>query len=104
LTRSRRSSFSPLTAAVVDSRPSSAACRITLSRRNRALAILTVFFAMSHALNVLDEFEKIDQLMPIVAETEQIADRRNSPLKSRARNFDGSGRRFFGVSGKNFLC
>jgi len=32
----------------------------------------------------------IDQSMSIVAETEQIADPRNSPLKSRARFFDGS--------------
>ena len=33
--------------------------------------------------------------MSIVAETEQIADRRNSRLESRAQIFDGSARRFF---------
>ena len=43
---------------------------------------------------------KIDQSISIVCETEQIADRRNSPLNSRARISDGSGIRFFVVSGK----
>jgi hypothetical protein len=43
---------------------------------------------------------KIDQLMPIVAETEQIPNRRNSLLKSRAQISDGSGRRFFLVRRK----
>jgi hypothetical protein len=43
----------------------------------------------------------IDQSMPIVAETEQIAERRNSPLNSRAQISDGSGRRFFIVCRKN---
>jgi hypothetical protein len=38
---------------------------------------------------------KIDRSMPIVAETEQIAERRNSPLNSRARISDGPGIRFF---------
>jgi hypothetical protein len=46
---------------------------------------------------------KIDQPILIVFETEQIADRRNSPLNSRARISDGSGIRFFVVSGKIFL-
>jgi hypothetical protein len=32
---------------------------------------------------------KIDQSVPIVVETEQISDRQNSPLKSRAEVFDG---------------
>jgi hypothetical protein len=44
---------------------------------------------------------KIDQLIPIVAETEQIPNRRNSPLNSRAQISDGSGRRFFIASRKN---
>jgi hypothetical protein len=35
-------------------------------------------------------FRKIDQSMLIVSETEQIVDRKNFPLKSRARIFDGS--------------
>jgi hypothetical protein len=38
--------------------------------------------------------------MPIVSETEQIPPRPNFPLKSKARIFDGSGRRFFVVHGK----
>jgi len=38
---------------------------------------------------------KIDQSMPIVIETEQVADRRNPHLKSRAQISDGSARRFF---------
>ena len=46
---------------------------------------------------------EIDQPISIVFETEQIADRRNSPLNSRARISDGSGIRFFVVSGKIFL-
>jgi hypothetical protein len=46
---------------------------------------------------------KIDQPISIVFETEQIADRRNSPLNSRARISDGSGIRFFVVSGKIFF-
>jgi hypothetical protein len=46
---------------------------------------------------------KIDQPISIVFETEQIADRRNSPLNSRTRISDGSGIRFFVVSGKIFL-
>jgi hypothetical protein len=45
---------------------------------------------------------KIDQPISIVFELEQIADRRNSPLNSRARFSDGSGIRFFFVSGKIF--
>jgi hypothetical protein len=44
---------------------------------------------------------KIDQLMPIVAEIEQIPSRRNSRLKSRAQISDGSGRRLFIARGKN---
>jgi hypothetical protein len=46
---------------------------------------------------------KIDQPISIVFETEQIADRRNSPLNSSARISDGSGIRFFVVSGKIFV-
>jgi hypothetical protein len=42
-------------------------------------------------------FKKIDRLMPIVAETEQIADRRNLCLKSRARISDVSRKRRIGV-------
>ena len=41
------------------------------------------------------------RLMPIVVETEQIADRRNFPLNSRAQFSDGSARRFFVVRRKN---
>jgi hypothetical protein len=38
--------------------------------------------------------------MSIVAETEQIPNRRNSPLNSRAEISDGLARRFFVVAGK----
>ncbi len=47
---------------------------------------------------------KINQSIPIVAEIEQIADRRNLRLKSRARISDGSQRRFFVAHGKNLRC
>jgi hypothetical protein len=47
------------------------------------------------------EMSKIDRSMPIVAETQQILNRRNSPLNSRAEISDGSGRRFFVVRRKN---
>jgi hypothetical protein len=46
------------------------------------------------------QISEIDQLMPIVAETEQIPNRRNSPLNSRAQISDGPRRRFFIASGK----
>jgi hypothetical protein len=45
--------------------------------------------------------EGFDWSLSIVAETEQIADRRNSSLKSGARISDGSRRRFFVVRRKN---
>jgi hypothetical protein len=38
---------------------------------------------------------RIDRLMPVVLEIEQILDRENSCLKSRAQISDGSERRFF---------
>ena len=41
-----------------------------------------------------------DRSIPIVAETERISNRRNSPLNSRAPTSDRSGRRFFIVSKK----
>ena len=44
---------------------------------------------------------QIGQSIPIAAETKQIADRRNSFLKSIAQISDGSRRRFFVASGKN---
>lgn len=45
--------------------------------------------------------KEIGRSIPIVAETEQIADRRYSPLNSRAQISDGSARRFFVVCIKN---
>jgi hypothetical protein len=62
------------------------------------------FFASGSELGSLPGLTKIDRLMPIVAETEQIPNRPNFPLKSKAQIFDGSGRRFFVVRGKNLLC
>jgi hypothetical protein len=49
-------------------------------------------------------FKKIDRSSAIVAETEQIPNRENSPLNSRAQILDGSGSRFFVVRGENFIC
>jgi hypothetical protein len=43
---------------------------------------------------------QIGQSIPIVAETEQVADRRNSCLKSIAQISDGSRRRFFVAGAK----
>ncbi len=48
------------------------------------------------------EKRKIDQLMSIVAETEQIAYRQKSCLKSRAQFSDGLARRFF--VGRRKIC
>ena len=47
---------------------------------------------------------KLDRLMPIVTEIEQIADHRNSPLKSRARISDGLSARCLSVRQKIFLA
>jgi hypothetical protein len=47
---------------------------------------------------------KFDRSVPIVAETEQIPKRRNSPLNSRAQISDGSARRFFVVRENNSRC
>jgi hypothetical protein len=71
-------------------------------RRSRWLSHwLTVFFNAASASSELQQGRKIDRSMPIVAEAERIADRRNSSLKSRARIFDGSARRFFVVRRRN---
>src|SRR5258708_32583432 len=69
----------------------------------RASPSLTVFWAKLETPLLRRTPRKIDQSMSIVCETEQIADRRNSPLNSRAQISDGSGIRFFVVSGKIFL-
>jgi hypothetical protein len=47
---------------------------------------------------------RFDRPMPIVAETEQIADRRNSCLESRAQISDGSGARCLSFHGKKLPC
>src|SRR5947199_6727542 len=52
-----------------------------------------VFFVLAQNCARRSTKRKIDRLMSIVAETEQIADRRNFSLKSRARISDGSGAR-----------
>jgi hypothetical protein len=49
------------------------------------------FFDNGSELGSLPGLTKIDRLMPIVSETEQIPPRPNFPLKSKARIFDGSG-------------
>jgi hypothetical protein len=50
------------------------------------------------------EIAKIDRLVPIVAETEQILNRRIFSLKSRAQISDGSGRRCFIMRIKICTC
>jgi len=62
---------------------------------------LTVFFTTEPITPSVDDVAKIDQLIPIVAETEQIPNRQNSRLKSRPQISDGSGRRFFFMQRKN---
>ena len=52
-------------------------------------------------MKIAEDFRRIDQSMPMVVETEQIAKRRNSRLNSRAQNSDGPGSRFLRVHGKN---
>jgi hypothetical protein len=74
--------------------------RQRLKSLNCAMA-LTAFFAGERALFRRYLFQKIDQSMPIVAETELIANRRGSRLESRARISDGSARRFFVVRRKD---
>src|SRR3981081_2721022 len=66
----------------------------------RASPSLTVSWAKLETPLLRRTPRKIDRSISIVCETEQIADRRNSPLNSRARTYDGSGIRFFVVSGK----
>jgi hypothetical protein len=46
---------------------------------------------------------EIDRLMPIVAETEQIPNRRNSSLNSTAQIADGSERRCFVARGEDWI-
>jgi hypothetical protein len=60
----------------------------------------TVFLALVGLDRLAAIRRKFDQSLPIVAETEQIPNRRNSPLNSRAQISDGSGRRFIVVHGK----
>jgi hypothetical protein len=58
---------------------------------------VTVFFGVAGVGSPAAVSEKIDRLMLIVVEIEQIPNRRNSLLNSRARFSDGSGIRFFGM-------
>jgi hypothetical protein len=60
-------------------------------------SLVTVFFWELPVRLGRRPSEKLDRLIPIVAETEQIVDRRNWCLKSRAQISDGSARRFFVV-------
>jgi hypothetical protein len=64
---------------------------------------LTVFLGKLETPLLRRTPRKIDQSISIVCETEQIADRRNSPMNSTARISGGSGIRFFDVSGKMCL-
>jgi hypothetical protein len=66
-----------------------------VQQRRTGSPSLTVFFWANLVTPLSRKIPRIDQSIPIVAETEQIADRRNSLLKSRGRIFDGLGSRFF---------
>lgn len=57
------------------------------------LPSLTVFFPALPMTRFSLEILKINRSTPIVAETEQIMNRRNFLLKSRAQIYDGSGSR-----------
>jgi hypothetical protein len=67
-------------------------------------SLVTVFFENCRYGSVGGRQKEIDRLIPIVAETEQIVDRRNWCLKSRAQVSDGSARRFFAVRRKDLRC
>jgi hypothetical protein len=60
-------------------------------------SLVTVFFWELPVRLGRRPSEKIDRLIPIVAETEQIVGHRNWCLKSRAQISDGSAGRFFVV-------
>jgi hypothetical protein len=57
-------------------------------------SLVTVFFVVGGYRSAAAKSGKIDQLMSIVAETDQIQIPRYSPLNLRAQIFDGSWRRF----------
>ena len=61
---------------------------------------LTVFLAGERMTTWSVAMPEIGRLIPVVAETEQIRNRGNCLVKSRAQVFDGSARRFFVVHGK----
>jgi hypothetical protein len=54
-------------------------------------SFVTVFLDLQASNPSAAVSEKIDRLMPIVVEVEQIPNRRNSPLNSRARFSDDRG-------------
>jgi len=54
-------------------------------------AEVTVFYASNLMTPLSLKISKIDRLMPIAGETEEISNRRNLPFKSRAEFSDGSG-------------
>jgi hypothetical protein len=67
----------------------------------RTLPSLTVFSGARLVTPLSRKISRIEQTVPIVAEIEQVADRRNSLLKSRAEISDGLARRFSVVRRKN---
>jgi hypothetical protein len=72
-----------------------------LKRHHQSHSDADGLFAYCCSFDAGNAAPKIDRSMPIVAETEKILNRQNSPLNSRAQIFDGSGRRFFIVRTKN---
>lgn len=67
-------------------------------------SVVTVFREAAGAVRLAAGRDEIGQSMSVVAETEQIADRRNSPLNSRAQFSDGSLRRFLVARRKQLRC
>jgi hypothetical protein len=65
---------------------------------------LTVFSARRLTAPLWRELREIDRLMPIVVETEQILNRPNSLLRSRAQISDGSWSRFLRTRRKHLHC
>jgi hypothetical protein len=60
-------------------------------------------FGLTDDTALAADSEKIDRSVSIVAETEQLPNRRNSPLNSTAQMSDGPGKRFFVMRGKNLV-
>jgi uncharacterized membrane protein YphA (DoxX/SURF4 family) len=77
-----------------------AACRNGTTNHTRGQRLATDFLELAAIDRSCVGQREIDRLMSIVSETNQIVDRRNSLLNSKARIADGSARRFFAARRK----